>query len=100
MYGLSNYTILREDDPLISYCKREFKDDWEAAYLQYYKKDDNSIIAILKEKISNFRMNWKEIFPVEINGLERRLSECSNLYEVEEIHRKWDRRHERNGLAA
>ncbi len=100
MYGFSNYTILRKDDPLISYCKGEFRDDWEAAYLQFYKNDDSSIIAILKEKINNFRIKWKNTFPSEINVLERQLSECSNLYEVEEIQRKRDRRYERNGIAA
>jgi hypothetical protein len=72
--------------PVSTYFKNEYKSDWEYEYNKFMssKKSEESFWF----KLKNF---FSLVFPTEEALFEKRLSECKDLAEVENLIRERDR---------
>jgi hypothetical protein len=57
-----HYTASRKDSPLMSYCKREYKNDWETVYYGLHNSSKNGLIERIINKFSVlFEKNSSEV---------------------------------------
>ena len=47
-----HYTVSRKDSPLMSYCKREYKNDWETVYHGLQNSSKNGLLELIINKFS------------------------------------------------
>ena len=57
-----HYTVSQKDSPLMSYCKREYKSDWETIYHALQNSSKNGLLELIINKINNlFEKNSLEV---------------------------------------
>jgi hypothetical protein len=59
-----HYTISHKNSPLMSYCKREYKNDWETVYYELHNSSKNRFL----EKIINIFSSLFEKTSSEVIG--------------------------------
>ena len=68
-----HYTVSQKNSPLMSYCKREYKNDWEKVYYELHKSSKNGFL----EKIINKFSSLFEKKYLEVTGGASQSSVCS-----------------------
>ena len=68
-----HYTVSRKDSPLMSYCKREYKNDWETVYHGLQNPSKNGLIELIINKINT-------LFEKNPSGVTQEASQQNSYY--------------------